>query len=223
MTTSTIGRHLRPGRWLRGGLRGTLVAAAAASAVLAFAGAASAHVEVSGVDATRGGYGVLTFRVPTESATASTTRLRISFPSDHPISSVATQPVPGWTASLVTRKLQTPVQTDDGPVTTYVAEVDWRADGARDAIHPGEFQMFSVSAGPLPDAASVAFPTVQYYSDGTKVAWNESSSAGAEPEHPAPVLDLAPAADEGCRVDPVGRLGVVDAGHGHVRLACLVG
>ena len=163
-----------------------------AVAVLLGATAASAHVHVDGEDATRGGDGVLTFRVPTESATASTTEVTVTLPADHPIASVRVQPVTGWTATVTSATLAKPIRTDDGLLTTYASRIDWKADAAA-AIAPGEFQQFSVSAGPLPDVASIALPTTQRYSDGTVVQWNELAVGSAEPEHPAPVLTLAAA------------------------------
>ena len=147
---------------------------------------------MDGQDATRGGYGVLTFRVPTESATASTTEVTVTLPADHPIASVSVQPVAGWTATVTSAKLAEPIATDDGQVTTYASRIDWKADTAA-AIKPGEFQQFSVSAGPLPDVASLALPTTQRYTDGTVVEWNQLATGAAEPVHPAPVLTIAAA------------------------------
>lgn len=164
--------------------------AGAAVLVLLGATAASAHVHVDGEDATRGGYGVVTFRVPTESDTASTTEVSVTMPSDTPIASASVQPVAGWTATVSTAVLAKPIETDDGQLSTYVTRIDWKADAAA-AIEPGQFQQFAVSVGPLPDVAEVAFPTLQTYSDGTTVNWNERSTGSAEPEHPAPVLALA--------------------------------
>jgi uncharacterized protein YcnI len=175
---------------LTGGLAGAVLA------VLLGATAASAHVHVDGEDATRGGYGVLTFRVPTESDTASTTEVTVTMPSRTPIASASVQPVPGWTAAVSTAELAKPIATDDGEITTYVSRITWKAD-ADAAIEPGEFQQFAVSAGPLPDVAELSFPTLQTYSDGTTVNWNEVASGSAEPEHPAPVLALAPAESPG--------------------------
>jgi uncharacterized protein len=166
--------------------------AGAAVAVLLGATAASAHVHVDGEDATRGGYGVLTFRVPTESDTASTTEVTVTMPSRTPIASASVEPVAGWTATVSTAKLSKPITTDDGQVSTYVSRIDWKADAAA-AIKPGEFQRFAVSVGPLPDVAEVRFPTLQTYSDGSTVNWNEVASGSAEPEHPVPELALAPA------------------------------
>jgi uncharacterized protein YcnI len=53
--------------------RAAAVLVAALAAVLALATAASAHVGVSSDDATPGGFGKVTFRVPNESDSASTT------------------------------------------------------------------------------------------------------------------------------------------------------
>ena len=54
----------------------------ACSTVLASAACASAHVAVSSPDASAGGYGKVTFRVPDESDTASTVKIRIQLPTD---------------------------------------------------------------------------------------------------------------------------------------------
>lgn len=171
------------------------VAAATAAAVcaVALAAPAAAHVKVSGTDATQGGWGVLTFRVPTESATATTTDLLVTLPDDHPIISVATQQKPGWTATVTKKTLATPQKDDDGNnVTEYIATVEWKAANPQAAIPPGQFDTFSISAGPLPKEASISLPTTQTYSDGTVVNWNEKAASGQpEPEHPAPVLALA--------------------------------
>jgi uncharacterized protein YcnI len=172
--------------------RSLAVAAAASSSVLLLGvGAASAHVRVSSADATAGGYGELTFRVPTESDTLSTVKLAVKLPTDTPLASVSIKPVPGWTAATETVTLPQPVTTDDGEITQAVSQVTWTADAAS-AIAPGQYQTFTILAGPLPAAGSLALPAVQTYSDGSEVAWIDPTVAGqAEPEHPAPVLELA--------------------------------
>ncbi|HEY9293207.1 MAG TPA: YcnI family protein [Microlunatus sp.] len=187
------------------GLRLRTAAAVIIALAVSFIAAApaSAHVRVSSTEAVRGGYGVLTFRVPTESDTASTTELIITLPSDTPITSVSTQPVTGWTATRTVKKLTQPIKTDDGEIDSYVAKLTWKADAARYAIKPGEFGMFNISAGPLPDADSIAFPTVQRYSDGSSVAWDEiASGSGAKPDHPAPEIELTPAATASTPASP---------------------
>lgn len=175
-------------------LTGSAVAIACA---VAFAGPAAAHVKVSGVDVTQGGYGLLTFRVPSESDTASTTEIAITFPSDTPLISVDTQPKPGWTATIQTKQLATPLTDDDGDkVNQYVSEVDFKATDPSAAIPPNHFDTFNLEAGQLPDKPQISFPTLQTYSDGSTVNWNEFSADGkTEPEHPAPTLKLLPAAE----------------------------
>src|SRR5690349_22865360 len=134
-------------------------AAAVVVAAVGFAAPALAHVMVSGTDADQGGYGVLTFRVPTESDTAATTDLLVTFPDDQPVLSVSTQPKLGWTAHVVKKKLATPQKDDDGnDVTDYVSTVEWKADTPQAAIPPNEFDMFSVSAGPLPKTETLSLP-----------------------------------------------------------------
>ncbi len=157
---------------------------------------ADAHVTVSATGAVQGGYAVLTFRVPTESDTASTTGLTVQLPLDHPLASVSIQPHPGWSYKTTSTALHPPVTTDDGEVSEAISVIEWKADGAATAIKPGEFDQFLVSVGPLPKVATLTFRAVQSYSDGTVVSWIEVPAAGssAEPEHPAPSVTLAPAA-----------------------------
>src|SRR3954452_6926290 len=168
-----------------------VVVLAALLTVLASAGLASAHVSVSSPDASAGGYGKIVFRVPNESDTASTVKIRIQIPTKPPFASMSVQPVPGWTATTTKAPLDPPVTDDDGnKVTEAVSVVEFTATAG--GIGPGQFQEFALSGGPFPDAKSLVFPVVQTYSDGSESAWIEPSVEGqAEPEHPAPVLSLA--------------------------------
>lgn len=160
-----------------------VAAALALSAPLA----ASAHVKVTPDQASSGAYTVLTFRVPTESATVSTVKLEVDFPEDTPFSSVSYAPVPGWKTKVTTSTLPKPVKTEKATITKAVTKVTWSADDGAE-IKPGQFQQFAVSAGPVPDTGSIMLPTHQTYSDGSVVNWVEKTTSGAEPEHPAPVL-----------------------------------
>ncbi|SFL71876.1 YcnI family protein [Geodermatophilus ruber] len=167
----------------------------ALAAAVAGAGAAAAHVGVSSSDAAPGGFGKLTFRVPNESDTASTVALRISIPAEAALASLRVQPVPGWTATLTTSELSTPLENHGQQVTSYVSVVEFRAaDGG--GIAPGQFQEFALSGGPFPETGELVFPTVQSYSDGTESAWIEPAVEGQpEPDRPAPVLTLAGGSD----------------------------
>jgi periplasmic copper chaperone A len=178
---------------MRRPLRVAAVGATVAAVGIALSGPAWAHVEVSGADATQGGYGVLTFRVPTESDTASTTDVLVTLPDDQPIISVNTQPKPGWTATVTKKKLSAPQKDDDGnEITDYVSTVEWKADNPQAGIPHNQFDMFNISAGPLPKEAMISLPAVQTYSDGKVVRWDEKAAMGQpEPEHPAPMLMLS--------------------------------
>ncbi len=165
-----------------------LLAALVASVVVATG--ASAHVTVSSDDATAGGYGKLTFRVPNESDTASTVALRVSIPEDQALASLRVQPLPGWTVTTTSSQLAEPVEVHGQEISEYVSVVEFRAE-AGTGVAPGEFQEFSLSGGPFPDADTLTFPAVQTYSDGTESAWIEPTVAGQEePERPAPTLAL---------------------------------
>ena len=171
-----------------------VVTAAMAALLTGGIGIASAHVSVSSTDAVQGGEGKVVFRVPNESATADTTRIRIQLPTRTPIPSVSIQPVAGWTIKATTAKLDPPVVADDGDkITETVTVVEF--DAAKGALPPGQFQEFALSVGPIPKTATLAFPVIQTYSDGTEVAWIDPTIDGApEPAHPAPVLTLRAAA-----------------------------
>lgn len=182
--------------------RRVVAAAAVIATMLALAGPAAAHVKVSGTDTIAGGFGVLTFRVPTESAAASTTDLLVTLPADHPIISVTAQDKPGWIVTVTHKTLPIPQKDDDGnEVSDYVASVEWKVAQGNRGIAPNLFDTFSIAAGPLPKAPSITLPTAQTYSDGTVVNWNETSTAGgAAPEHPAPVLTLTGAGGDATRL-----------------------
>ncbi|MEV1285538.1 YcnI family protein [Micromonospora sp. NPDC049679] len=163
--------------------------------VFGVAAPASAHVSVNPKEATQGGYGRLAFRVPTESDTAATTKVEVVLPENAPVASVSTMPVPGWTVTTEKRKLEPPLEVHGSPVTEAVSKITWTASGDA-GIKGGQFQEFPVSMGPLPKVDTMVFKALQTYSDGNVVRWIEEPPAagGQEPEHPAPVLKLLPAA-----------------------------
>jgi uncharacterized protein YcnI len=170
--------------------RAGAVTALAAAGVLAAAGAASAHVTVHPDSYAKGATdGVLTFRVPNEEDTASTTKVQVFLPTDHPVLGVLVSPPrDGWTAKVTNTKLKTPVKTDDGTITDAVSEITWTGG----KIGPGQYEDFNVAFGQLPDSGDqLVFKTLQTYSDGKTVRWiEEPQSGGDEPENPAPVLKL---------------------------------
>ena len=169
--------------------------AGALAVVVLTAVPAAAHVTVSSTDATPGGFGKLVLRVPTESDTASTTKVQVLLPADTPFAFVSTKPHPGWTVSTTERKLAEPITAEGFTLTKAVATVTWTASGADAGIAPGEFDEFELSLGSFPsDVDTLSFPTTQTYSDGTVVNWDQPSVEGQdEPEHPVPTLELAAA------------------------------
>ncbi|MGV9347664.1 YcnI family protein [Streptomyces spiralis] len=177
-TRTTVGTLRRAG----------LVTALAAAGVLAAAGAASAHVTVHPDSYAKGATdGVLTFRVPNEEDSASTTKVQVFLPTDHPVLGALVTPRDGWSAKMTTSKLKTPVKTDDGTITEAVSEITWTGG----KIGPGQYQDFDVAFGQLPDdVGRLTFKTLQTYSDGKVVRWIEEPQGGEEPENPAPVLKL---------------------------------
>jgi uncharacterized protein YcnI len=174
-------------------MKRTLFIALAAGAVLVLpVASAFAHVTVNPREAAQGGYAKLAFRVPNERDGVNTTKLEVSFPTDHPLASVSVRPHSGWTYSVEKTKLAIPVKSDDGDISEAVTRITWTGG----TIKPGEFDEFEVSAGPLPaDADSLTFKALQTYGDGQIVRWIEDAPAdGTQPDHPAPVLKLTKAA-----------------------------
>ncbi|MFD0397136.1 YcnI family protein [Kitasatospora sp. NPDC059811] len=171
------------------------VALTAAASVVALAGPAFAHVTVNPGAAAQGGYTAVDFRVPNESDAAGTVKLEVNLPLDHPLASVRTLPLPGWTAAVEKAKLDKPIKVHGSDVNEAVSKITWTAD-AGTKIAPGQFQEFRVSIGPLPsDADSMVFKTLQTYDNGDVVRWiDESKDGQPEPAHPAPVLKLTKAA-----------------------------
>ncbi|MCX4973112.1 YcnI family protein [Streptomyces sp. NBC_00620] len=172
--------------------------AVAASAVLVLSGPAFAHVSVQPEgEAAKGGYATVDFKVPNERDDASTTKLEVNFPTDHPLASVMPEPVAGWTAKVTKSTLDKPLELHGETISEAVTKVTWTATGK--GIQPGFFQKFPLSIGALPeDADELVFKAIQTYSNKEVVRWIEEQKEGEEePENPAPVLALSAATEEG--------------------------
>src|SRR3954453_21719433 len=168
--------------------------AAAGLLLLAVASPAFAHVVISPPSAPKGSDALLTFVAANEQDDASTTKIKVTFPQDHPIAEALTTPMAGWTAKVTTKSVTTPIKTDEGEINEAVDTVTWTATAG--GFKAGEFGSFAVSVG-LPDADSLVFKVVQTYSNGDTVDWVDASVPGGdEPEHPAPVLTLTAGGDE---------------------------
>ena len=165
-----------------------------AVALVAGAGIAAAHVSVTPSEATAGDEAIqLTFRVPNESATVGTVKVTVALSAENPFADVSVKAVPGWTVAPTKTTLPAPVTEGAITIKEAVTSVTWTADSGTQ-IGPGEFAEFDISAGPVPEVASLEFPVTQTYSDGAVVEWNEPTPAsGEEPEHPAPTLTIGEA------------------------------
>jgi uncharacterized protein len=172
--------------------------AVAGSAVLALSAPAFAHVTVQPESTpAKGGYTVVDFKVPNERDNASTTKLEVNFPTDHPLASVMPEPIDGWKIDVTKSTLAKPIERHGKKITEAVTKVTWTADGK--GIEPGYFEKFPVSVGALPDNTDqLVFKALQTYSNKEVVRWIEVPQQGQEePDNPAPVLQLAAASSTG--------------------------
>lgn len=177
--------------------RVTAAVAVAGATVLAVSVPAFAHVSVQPEGtAAKGGYASVDFKVPNERDNASTTKLEVNLPADHPLASVMPQPVPGWSVKVTKSKLDKPLTMHGEKIGEAVTKVTWTADGK--GIEPGYFQKFPLSLGALPeDTDQLVFKAVQTYSNKEVVRWIEVPQEGQdEPENPAPTLALSAATDD---------------------------
>lgn len=172
--------------------RRTMVAAVAAGA-LALPASAGAHVSFHPNVVPVGAFATIALRVPNEQDKANTTSVAIQMPPG--FLDVSADPPPGWSFSVKTVRLATPVKTDDGTVTTQVSEVDFT--GGR--IAPGQFALFPMSVVMPGRAGSLlAFKTVQHYDNGQVARWIDTSPGAASPAPTiavsakgGPLLDVA--------------------------------
>ncbi|MFH8404509.1 YcnI family protein [Streptomyces sp. NPDC018019] len=192
-SAAPAGNAGRRGRLAR---RLPVAGALAAGSVLLLAGPAFAHVSVQPGQAEQGGYATINFKVPNERDNASTVKLEVSLPTDHPLASAMPQPVPGWKIDVTKAKLDKPIETHGKKLTEAVSKITWTADGGK--IEPGQFQQFPVSVGQLPKADQLVFKALQTYDNKEVVRWIEpAKEGGPEPDNPAPVLKLTPASGDG--------------------------
>jgi uncharacterized protein YcnI len=150
--------------------------------------AADAHVKISPNTAAPGDDIEVTFRVPGEMENAGTVKVEIDLPTATPFAGAAYEPVAGWTAKVVEATLAKPIVNDGVRVTQAPVKITYTANKGV-SIKAGQFQEFPVALDLTPDTGSVEFPTMQTYSDGTVVAWDQHTPKdGEEPDNPAPVL-----------------------------------
>ncbi|MFF2779660.1 YcnI family protein [Streptomyces sp. NPDC058052] len=176
--------------------RVALAAGTAAASVVLLSGTAFAHVSVQPQgEAAQGGYATVNIKVPNERDNASTVKLEVNFPLDHPLASVMPQPVPGWKAVVTKAKLDKPLTLHGKQINEAVSKVTWTADGSK--IGPGQFQQFPLSLGQLPeDTDQLVLKAIQTYDNDEVVRWIEEQKGSEEPQNPAPVLKLSAAGED---------------------------
>ncbi|MFG2333570.1 YcnI family protein [Streptomyces sp. NPDC048604] len=178
--------------------RAALAGGLALTSSVLLSGTAFAHVGVQPQgEAAKGGYATVNVKVPNERDNASTVKVEVNFPADHPLASVMPQPVPGWKAEVTRTKLAKPLDLHGKKITEAVSKVTWTASG--DAkIGPGQFQQFPLSLGRLPENTDrLVVKALQTYDNNEVVRWIEEPKEGAaEPQYPAPVLKLSAATED---------------------------
>jgi hypothetical protein len=151
------------------------VAAGIALGLVAFAGTAFAHVEVSGQPAQAlANDAVITFSAEAESASAGIASIRVVLPQGiAPTDVTLVSAPPGWKLTA----------TADG----------FSLAGKALGVH--QDAKYAIKVSQLPNAPSVAFKTLVNYANGAVDRWIEIPSSGnPNPDHPAAVLKLAAAA-----------------------------
>jgi periplasmic copper chaperone A len=168
-------------------VHGTLIAALAASLVIA--PAAVAHVTLNPPEWEAGGFARFAVRVPNERDNADTTKVSVKFPEQ--VLSASFQPVEGWKRTVKMVELDEPIDVEGEQVTERIDTVTW--SGGR--IRPGEFQEFGLSFRTPEEAGTdLSFPAVQTYSNGEVVRWIGPPDA----DEPAPTVAITEApAEEG--------------------------
>ncbi|MEU7636370.1 YcnI family copper-binding membrane protein [Streptomyces sp. NPDC039016] len=174
-----------------------VVGGIAAGSVLLLAGPAFAHVTVQPGSAPKGGFATVDIKVPNERDNASTVKVEVSLPTDHPLASVMAQPVPGWKVDVTKSKLAKPIEMEGEKIDEAPSKITWTAEGK--GIEPGQFQQFPLSVGQLPsDTDQLVFKALQTYDNKDVVRWIEPAKPGGpEPQNPAPVLKLTAADAQG--------------------------
>lgn len=169
-------------------LKVAAIGAATATLMTFGLGAASAHVTVTPDAPAEGASTQVTFRVPSESQTAKTTKIKVDLPTVTPFTSVRVKPVPGWTAEVVRGALPQPVTVNGATITEAPLSVSWTANDEATQLTIDQYQMFSMHVGRLPQSGTtVMLPVAQSYSDGSVRNWDDPVVEGqGEPEDPAP-------------------------------------
>ena len=172
----------------------TVVATAlGAGTLLALAApvAANAHVSVTPGSTAAGSYSVLEFASGHGCDGSPTTSFTVDIPEQ--ILSVTPTLEAGWTVEKVMVALDEPVEGAHGDaVSERVGQVVYTAETPIPEGYRGTFQI-QVLLPEDGEGERLEFPVLQTCAEG-ETAWNESPGTdGAEPEHPAPAIEVTAA------------------------------
>jgi uncharacterized protein YcnI len=165
----------------------TIAVVVAAGAAIA-SSPALAHVSLHPNTVPEGAFVTLSVRVPGEVAGAHATKVDTLFPPG--FTDVSVQNVPGWTYRVIMQNVSPPIQTDSGPVNQEISQIVWTWVGPLGRIANNEFMQFPLSIA-MPDngaGTSLAFKTLESYSDGSIARWIGPPSAN----YPAPTINVTP-------------------------------
>lgn len=168
-------------------MRPRTIAALIATASLTVPAAAQAHISLHPNTIPAGAFVTLNVRVPGEQEGAYAYEIDMLVPPG--FTEIDTQNVPGWSVKEIIAKPATPIQTDEGPVDEEVSQVIWTGDRSKlGRLENGSFIQFPLSIAMPSDIAgqTLAFKTVQYYSNGKVIHWIGPPSA----EYPAPTINV---------------------------------
>jgi uncharacterized protein len=164
-----------------------IAALAGATAALATPALAAAHVSLHPNEVPAGSFATLDVRVPGEQSGAYADKVDTLLPPG--FTEVNMQNVPGWTVKEITKNVSPPIQTDSGPVSQEISEVIWTGDRTPlGRIDNNYFVQFPLQLT-IPDnlaGKSLAFKTLEYYSNGQVARWIGPPSA----DFPAPTINI---------------------------------
>jgi uncharacterized protein YcnI len=168
-------------------MRLRIIGALIATTTLAAPAAAQAHISLHPNTIPAGAFVTLNVRVPGEQEDAYAYKIDMLLPPG--FTEVATQNVPGWSVKEIVAKPAQPIQTDEGPVDEEVSQIIWTGDRSKlGRLENGSFIQFPLSIAMPGNIAgqSLAFKTIQYYSNGKVIHWIGPPSA----EYPAPTINV---------------------------------
>ncbi len=160
---------------------------ALAIGALVLPAAAQAHISLHPNTIPAGAFVTLDVRVPGEQEGAYAYKVDMLIPPG--FTEIDTQNVPGWSIKEIVVKPATPIQTPEGPVYEEVSQIVWTGDRSKlGRLENGSFIQFPLSIAMPSDIAgqSLAFKTIQYYSNGKVIHWIGPPSA----EYPAPTVNI---------------------------------